>query len=819
MLYSMIRVLLIVAFVLTSTSFMKAQDREPNLWWTYVAPRQVSYHPHWGYLALIPGAGLFRGDDPTSLNQYLSDEEWIRIRALPKMTLLNDGTLLIAGGTQSLETGGTMFLRDAVGAERVLGLTELDSMNIGGGFENDNMVASFEPDGFVVMDAYSTNKGVNWHKAVIPDSLSVQNGISVNFEFVTRHPRLGYVAFSPVDTAWKYLALPEKRWKTTTAIPSVGRDLVFLKGGRAVAAMQTARDIYTGIATGDVLQDEWQFHERASLRTAPFSSTNIYRVRQQTSNVILKLSDSLVAMPLDSGRLVCSNGIEVWMVKLNIPDSLVNVGKSNSSYSVVDNVLYLSYSDKNGSSPATVAYNVETGTTTVLQRLPQIERVQNHIVANTSAGLLGYNPATDTRYPLLRVRSSSGDPILPVAFNSITVHNDSVYTFNNLGNVVGVNTWDLSAVLATWMRPTTPSLSIRQMELGFMPCVSTSFGLLQTGSRGLLRIQERTVQVLRSDTTSCVASANSNQLLCGYRTLHISLDGAATWQAVRSPYQDSVVTPVISSCLLWGDTIVVAYRGYHIETDGTPSGVFPGGIFRSLDRGSSWERCSVPGNTEWFESLHRSSNGTLYCWAIDRYLERSGSTGRFVHNNHTLLRSTDDGASWQAVHLETRVQNLSKLGAWHISSNNNRIVVNTDNAVLGSDDNGNSFSELEELPFGTIVTGAGIDGRGVVWASTEKGIYRISNTTRISNTAPTSYEPNQLTVAPNPNAGEFVLQSTLELPHSIGDVIVTNQLGMEVSFLSHGNTIILDAALSSGLYNVRVRLGNHIVGTVLHLIR
>lgn len=178
-----------------------AQGREPDLWWSGIAPRTVFHHPLWGYVALFEFNGLYSGQSLSDMKPVLPEANWDRIKALPNMAILSSGVWVVAGGTPPRETPGSIFRFTPGKTPELLTGADLDSSIIlGGGIDYGVICRSFEPDGFVLSRLYSTNSGASWHYGQWPDS--VESG---SWGFVNRLPDLGFVALYERDTSWHRL--------------------------------------------------------------------------------------------------------------------------------------------------------------------------------------------------------------------------------------------------------------------------------------------------------------------------------------------------------------------------------------------------------------------------------------------------------------------------------------------------------------------------------------------------------------------------------------------------------------------------------------
>jgi len=113
-----------------------------------------------------------------------------------------------------------------------------------------------------------------------------------------------------------------------------------------------------------------------------------------------------------------------------------------------------------------------------------------------------------------------------------------------------------------------------------------------------------------------------------------------------------------------------------------------GRIFRSSDHGENWETVFDFNSYFYFNCLTKAANGTLFATAKGTHPDQ-----RYAR----VLRSTDDGASWQELNYgEVTEFQMSCL----CDSNNNVYLESTDN-IYKSTDNGDSWSTLN-TPFSLV---------------------------------------------------------------------------------------------------------------------
>ncbi|NQW30971.1 MAG: exo-alpha-sialidase [Ignavibacteria bacterium] len=178
--------------------------------------------------------------------------------------------------------------------------------------------------------------------------------------------------------------------------------------------------------------------------------------------------------------------------------------------------------------------------------------------------------------------------------------------------------------------------------------------------------------------------------------------------------------------------LVAGFRGRYDQTDTGIAALNQGGMYRSADTGRTWQRSNHNLDTNlcvWYMS---SLGGTDTVLAAVGTITRKFIEGYNVYAGYTMsdgriIRSTDGGTTWHDVFLETR-SHPGFTGRREILIHpDGRILVATmEDGVIESFDGGATWKTLgnEDL-LGRFINDIAIDTMGIIYASTDRGIFYI----------------------------------------------------------------------------------------------
>ncbi|NQW30969.1 MAG: exo-alpha-sialidase, partial [Ignavibacteria bacterium] len=178
--------------------------------------------------------------------------------------------------------------------------------------------------------------------------------------------------------------------------------------------------------------------------------------------------------------------------------------------------------------------------------------------------------------------------------------------------------------------------------------------------------------------------------------------------------------------------LVAGFRGRYDQTDTGIAALNQGGMYKSADTGRTWQRSNDNLDTNlcvWYMS---SLGGTDTVLAAVGTITRKFIVGYNVYAGYTMsdgriIRSTDGGTTWHDVFLETRSRPGFTGRREILAHPDGRILVATmEDGVIESFDGGATWKTLgnEDL-LGRFINDIAIDTMGMIYASTDRGIFYI----------------------------------------------------------------------------------------------
>ncbi|NQW29876.1 MAG: hypothetical protein HQ472_05130 [Ignavibacteria bacterium] len=804
----------------------QAQQPLPDYWWTEYSSvfdgQYCRWHATWG--TVTTGFGLFKGSTPDEMHQFLPDSSFKRIVASNQNAWLADGTWIISGGTFATETRGTTYLfTKPSDSPRVLTFEDLDSQNVGGGIADGNNFRGFEPNAFAILDSYSTDRGVTWVRAPIPDSLKSYRGQTAHFLSTSYNPTKGFFAFAQADSSWHWLNLETKRWEATNSLPTSVGYTEFLEKGSAVSLAGSNTNLIVGLARRASESDSWVYLNELDVPSEaaiPFPKIDVSNV----SSYLVRINDSVVVMALDKGYVVVATGSSFTAYRLPLETRVSAVNRGPGGFAVKGDSVVMKYSHTEGlqSINNTVLFNVKTGQSKVVVSGTRLYSLlwngEELLSTGVSTMLNKVDLERGVLQPTGKCYSADGQPQRPREFLSVRRRDSSILSLSSLGDVLTIGDDGSSPYWMKYAKLLTSTPESRsRFEIGNSPLAVSDFGLFSFRSNGLFSIEGHNSRAIRKDTISAASQPSKNVLYAGFRKLFMSEDEGTTWSDVPDAYKEATSKPAISSIIpLSSGRIVIGYRGYVISKDGELKDSVPGGIWTTDNDGVTWAKSNVPADLTWIENVVQVDDNVLLCWASRPTWDVWSNKGQFRWDNWYLLRSTDNGGTWKSVHTESYNLELASNVSWSIDHAPAVIVASSDKAILVSVDNGLSWKEKSVTPFNTRISGVALDARQQLWVSTDKGLYVRSLLTSIDENEKDLSTQFKLSVSPNPVSnsasirfvnfsalGQGVSQVRLKLVDYLGRTV--RELPIDGNSVSVGNegSIVVDVSdLQNGTYYV-----------------
>lgn len=288
-------------------------------------------------------------------------------------------------------------------------------------------------------------------------------------------------------------------------------------------------------------------------------------------------------------------------------------------------------------------------------------------------------------------------------------------------------------------------------------------------------------------------------------SLCLTYDGGATWITGGRglPTQKSSnIVPCGGIVRLSNGNLVAGFRGSLEQTDTSDIPLYKGGFYVSSDQGLSWtaQNTGLDSNIcVWF--MHQvpdsdtilASVGTIV--RLINFTEDSPKK-RYNMSDARIIRSTDGGDSWQDVFLETR-QRSGYTGRREIISHpDGRVLAATiESGVIESTDKGATWRTLgDESLLGVFVNDIAIDTMGLVYASTNQGVFYYVPSTTSVNEPISGIRTTTLFAYPTPAKGVLTVRvNNINLRKSWRSLKLYNRYG--------GIELELSSALNRAVYS------------------
>jgi len=221
--------------------------------------------------------------------------------------------------------------------------------------------------------------------------------------------------------------------------------------------------------------------------------------------------------------------------------------------------------------------------------------------------------------------------------------------------------------------------------------------------------------------TSADALAEGYVFMGGFNSLYRSEDGGQQWQQLETLSPDIVMAFDISPNYANDQTLAL--------------GTYVNGLYLTDDGGQSWQRPSRGLHLPWF-----TNNFQQQYQDPRRYFDVAFSPN--YANDQTLfasilwtklLRSTDEGVSWQVISLPSETRGVTLVVSPNFAEDNTVYVAGQYGKFFRSDDGGRHFQKVADIGAGggndapSFVASSNFSEDGILLATGPGGIYQSSD--------------------------------------------------------------------------------------------
>lgn len=794
---------------------VQAQVLSPTYVWSWIHPtlasRHVCVHDR-GIMVLCAYGGFSEGATLDSVKQVLSTEEFARVSRETEFAALRNGTAIIGSGRY-----GGVYVRSA-------GATEFTWIDHGSMPEpypyHKSTFFAFEPNGLWLSGGWvSSNSGLTWIHAQPPDSIQGLGdvGYSESAGFFVR-----------TRGRWYSLDTGTREWR----IYDTPRDLhnvSFMRNG-AVVGLGITSDGERCIHMRSQTTAPWQ--ELRSLVRADGTALPIGEKYFQ----LFRWDDSTSIIVLDSGVVGIADGER--MTVHSIPEA------SKHTLREVDRgdarTLLIRYENVSKGTVAMVMLDVRAGVSTAVESPWGTAGLWRSffMIDGELAMLDGIGMAWryDGRHwnPGWRIRKE-GAVFQPVSMEFVLSHDGRMFANMDYEIIECGSETHLLPRLRYAENGRYSSLLEYGPARTLMP---TNLGLFagwnpwassQPGIGQLNLVENDTMRMILDQPIAAVAWEEPGRLLAGGRQLYGSADTGRTWRTYDidpTLHHDSVIFSSIVD--LQGGGLLVGQRGYVNTATGN---TVPGGILRSQDGGTSWSKVSLPDQGEWVSRIQRIGNHCLLAWVgTVRRDPTAAGIGFFLYSDSSwsILKSCDDGRTWRATLTIPGPTWGLRYNSTGIAEHDGETAISTPAAIYRSQDFGESWVKVDNLPTTTIFGSVAYDSSGALWIGSVTGLF-VLNRNGSSGTGVRQYPAlpgysSGISFAPNPFTDVLTLHvdddlaiasdAELFLMDIQGRIIMN--LRDELRKAPAGDVTLDLSHLATGVYvAVARRLGRTVTATLL----
>ena len=178
--------------------------------------------------------------------------------------------------------------------------------------------------------------------------------------------------------------------------------------------------------------------------------------------------------------------------------------------------------------------------------------------------------------------------------------------------------------------------------------------------------------------------------------------------------------------------------------DQTHTVLSPGGVLYSDDSARTWKRAAYPAEQQYMLGVVRRSTGELFLSATSVVRDTTGMDSNtpesLTHemDDHVVLRSTDDGATWQTVHTSNTSASFRFVGFSGLETSEGAMLLVSPDGAVESLDGGATWNshDIQADLSGTRITSFfthGTSPEHPVYYCTNNGLYRSTRSTSVSS--------------------------------------------------------------------------------------
>lgn len=798
-----------VMSALVNVQQVRGQQQQPLFQWS-----QQSSQFGFRWYAFLPNtgehfvAGLFniQHGQRLRLHPLLSQQDFSLMEDRTAIATLWDGSLFIGGSSRTLQRSN--FLRiDARTSTPTLLPPDEASIIPGGGF-NSGQFQTLGPNIARYESVFTTDDGFTWFAPLgIRDQSKGFSSATTWLDSDTV-----YIFSSTEDVAYFLDSATRTLVRASHRDRNIGKRYAFLNGS-AVAVRVVSGDEADILIRG---KGDASWTSVPPLRTPQGDSIRLSRFIFLNSDKFIPFNDKVLFF-MDSSLVVTFHGDSTTVSCIT---SDCRRGRIGSFRRIGDTLVqYVDEYQRQGIRSQRRFINFDLRTQTATEHaipahiIPQmVTRIPFGHVYQTSSGLFIEHDDEPgiTRYAV-RMLNEDEAVVQNVGLRTVQARGDRVMGITADNDIAIASKREFeNDKLPIYL----PTLANHTVFTGLTPQWVNDSTIVhaQAGILRSITLHART-DTLRKDSTTALTIASDGRWYAGMRNLYVR-EEAGEWSERSIPselrHRNSLMSTIHAS--LQG-VVLAGFRGHSRGSSFTEvvDSVMPGGILRSTDGGNTWQRVTLPCDCDWVESITQTTTTDLYAWAANIMLDEAHGYNAAVSSTY-LIKSTDQGASWNVVHHDDRGQwNRDRIGVmqWPIAMSPEGVVAAaTQRQILLSFDGGASFTFFDRTPI-EGVNALDFTDDGTLWSSSWKGLYAMQLPTS-SISLRMQRSNNGITARYQSQHGNVIVRRVSQQTDEVIDVAMVSLDGSVVHRQAMQGTeiVIPSAGLANGVYVVSATIGN-----------